>query len=244
MPRRGGNRRRPNSRRRGGFGGGLGGGINAAGSNDSGVMVTRVPFTVLKTVALSAAPLSVTVGLSPVDAVLGASRLGGLSPFWDSFRFTSLKCDVMPNNGSNAALLAGAYTDDVFTTTAPANVQDLLQLACKVYQTPTETVPVRLWVPRRYLLKNGLKWWKVRGSTDSFEGQQGSMQFLSTGNTTGTYNFIFSGVCELKDPVNNVDLVPRGVRDDDEKSAESEVWERLSRMEAAAADLRKRVAKV
>lgn len=207
MPRRGRARKRVGRRgqNRGG-GGALGGGSNAA-SSTNGTGISRVPFTVLKSVTTAAAVLNFTALLNPTDAIIGADRLGGLSPFWDSFRFVQLHVDVMPNSSNVEALLVGAYTDDVFTTTAPGTVQNLLQLACKVYQTPNQSTPVRLWVPRRYLLRNSLNWWKVRGSTDGFEGDQGQIQFMTSAACTGTFNFIISGVCELKDPVANVDLM-------------------------------------
>lgn len=196
MPRRG--RVRTGGRRKGGRM--MGGGTNFANTNNVGIQVTRVPFCVVKQVTTAAALLNFVVALNPNDAILGASRLGGLADFWDSFRFTQLQVDVMPNSSNVEALLVGGYTDDVFTNVTPASVQDILQLGCKVYQTPNQSTPCRLRVPRSYLLRNTLKWWKSRGATDTFEGDQGTVVFLTSAAVTGSFNFIFSGVCEFKDP--------------------------------------------
>jgi len=163
----------------------------------------------VKQITTSAAAVDLNVTLNPADTVLGASRLGGLALWWNSFRFVKFAVDVLPNSSNVEALLVGGYTDDVLTSTGPATVQDLLQLACKVYQTPNQSVPCRLWVPRSYLLRNTLKWWKCRAATDSFEGNQGQCVFLTSAPVTGSFNFVFSGTIEFKDPLGSSDEAPR-----------------------------------
>jgi len=166
--------------------------------------VVRVPFCFFLKVAVSSSTAIIASPLNPASGIIstGSTRLPTLSLLYDSFRFTELMISIPPFEQITGVQVVGvAYTDDVITTTPPTTLTNVLEFPCVAWSSDSQTTPVRLRVPRRYLLKNGLKWWKINSASDTFESTQGTIYSRADASFTGSISFVVQGVCEFKDPV-------------------------------------------
>jgi len=174
-----------------------------------------VPFTWVDVITITTTVNIITAGASlinPTNSAIFSPRLNAIAALFDSFRFTKLRFDFLcadTTSGLSSAILAG-YTQDVYTTAAPATAQAVSQMPIVSALALASTAKGQsLMVPPAYLRQGSIKWWKTTGATDSFETNQGQLYAFFTTAQTGVVNLFTSGTCVFKDPNANGESVPR-----------------------------------
>jgi len=124
-----------------------------------------------------------------------------MSNLFNSYRFSQLQIDILPNSSATEVMLVVGYSNDVFVPTPPTTADGVLELACSAYTTPNMVVPTKIRVPKRYLLNGPNRWYKTNSASTSEEGNQGDIIFITSAACTGTFNFVLKGVCEFADPI-------------------------------------------
>jgi len=187
--------------------------MGSTNSANVATQIVRFPFVsrFIVTTSASTALMAPQV-LNPTNTSLMPGRIASMAAIFDSYRFTKLEVDVMPNSSATEVLGTLGYTQDALTTSGPTTDLQVLQLACSVYTTPNQTTSVKLRIPPKYLRSGPLKWYKCSNATDSFEADQGLFYGYTSANCTGTFSYVLKGVCEFKDPIISGESLERALR--------------------------------